>query len=233
MTTRAVSPVPPIRGVERWLEVEMPRSKETQPGYTEITFAVLAALTWQLLSWFGKFQHGRVPALLWVLVALFLAFSYSIAFKGRWLRKAAWRSPRYWLYWPAGSVSGVAGSCAVVISQAMAKKPPAPHDPRLSWAVIAVTVAPVVEEFLFRGALLTGLLYILGALRIRSDVNVVLSILFAALAFAFAHLGRTGTPLLATILMGMVYGWLRVRSASTAVAAAAHSAYNLVLQFFP
>jgi membrane protease YdiL (CAAX protease family) len=115
----------------------------------------------------------------------------------------------------------------------MAKKPPAPHDPRLSWAVIAVTVAPVVEELLFRGALLTGLLYILRALRIRSDVNVLLSILFAALAFGFAHPGRTGTPLLATILMGMVYGWLRVHSASTAVAAAAHSAYNLVLQFFP
>jgi membrane protease YdiL (CAAX protease family) len=115
----------------------------------------------------------------------------------------------------------------------MPKKPPALHDPRLSWAVIAVTIAPVVEELLFRGVLLTGLLYILGALRIRSDVNVLLSILFAALAFAFAHLGRTGTPLLATILMATVYGWLRVRSASTAVAAAAHSAYNLVLQFSP
>ena len=211
----------------------LPRSKETQPGYAEIVFAVLSALTWQLLSWFERFQHGRVPALLWVLVALFLGFSYSIAFNGKWLRKAAWRSPRHWLYWPAGVLSGVAGSCAVVISQAMAKKPPAPHDPRLSWALIAVTVAPVVEELLFRGALLTGLLYILGALRIRSDVNVFLSVLFAALAFGFAHLGRTGTPLLATILMGMVYGWLRVRSASTAVAAAAHSAYNLVLQFFP
>jgi len=157
----------------------MPPPKESQPGYTDIVVVVLAALTWQLLSWFGRFQHGRVPALLWVLVALFLAFSYSIAFKGRWLGKAAWRSPRHWLYWPAGIPSGVAGLCAVVISQAMAKKPPAPHDPRLSWAVIAVTVAPVVE-LLFRGALLTGLLYILGALRIRSDVKVFLGVLFTA-----------------------------------------------------
>ncbi len=202
-------------------------------GYTEIAFAALFALTWQLLSWFGRFQHGRVPALLWVLVALFLGFSYSIAFNGKWLRKAAWQSPRHWRYWLVGVVSGVGGSCAVLMSQVMAKRPPALHDPRLSWAVMAVTVAPVVEELLFRGALLTGLLYILGALGIRSDVNVFLSTLFAALAFGFAHLGRTGTPLLATILMGMVYGWLRVRSASTAVAAAAHSAYNLVLQFFP
>jgi membrane protease YdiL (CAAX protease family) len=233
MAGRTLSPVQPIRAIQESLDLDMPPPKETQPGYTEIVFVVLAALTWQLLSWFGRFQHGRVPALLWVLVALFLAFSYSITFKGRWLRKAAWRSPRHWLYWPAGIVSGAAGSCAVVISQAMTKKPPAPHDPRLSWAIIAVTVAPVVEELLFRGALLTGLLYILGALRIRSNVNVFLSILFAALAFGFAHLGRTGTPLLATILMGMVYGWLRVRSASTPVAAAAHSAYNLVLQFFP
>jgi membrane protease YdiL (CAAX protease family) len=80
---------------------------------------------------------------------------------------------------------------------------------------------------------LAGLLGLLAALRIPSDLNVFLSVLFAALAFGFAHLGRTGTPLLATVLMGMVYGWLRVRSASTAVAAAAHSAYNLVLQFFP
>jgi hypothetical protein len=55
-----------------------------------------------------------------------------------------------------------------------------------------------------------SLLYILGALHIRSDVNVLLSILFAALAFGFAHLGRTRTPLLATVLMGIVYAWLRV-----------------------
>jgi membrane protease YdiL (CAAX protease family) len=208
----------------------MPRSKESQPGYTEITFAVLSALTWQLLSWFGRFQHGRVPALLWVLVALFVAFSYSTAFNGTWLRKAAWCTPPHWLYWPAGVLSGVAGSCVVVIS-AITKKPPTLHDARLSWALMTVTVAPVVEELLFRGALLTGLLYILGALHIRSDVNVLLSILFAALAFGLAHLGRTGTPLLATVLIGMVHGWLRVHSPSTPVAAAAHSAYNLVLQF--
>ena len=42
------------------------------------------------------------------------------------------------------------------------------HDPQLSWAVTAVN-APVVEERLLRGALLTGLLYILGVLRTRSD----------------------------------------------------------------
>ena len=101
----------------------MPPPKESQPGYTDIVVVVLAALTWQLLSWFGRFQHGRVPAPLCALLALFVPFSYSTAFKGKWLRKAAWRSPRHWLYWPAGIVSGVAGSCAVVISQAMAKKP--------------------------------------------------------------------------------------------------------------
>jgi hypothetical protein len=97
--------------------VDIPRSKETQPSYREIAFAVLSALTWQLLSWFGRFQHGRVPALLWVLVALFLAFSYSIAFKGKWMRRAAWRSPRHWLYWPAGIVGGVVGLCDVGIFQ--------------------------------------------------------------------------------------------------------------------
>ncbi len=159
----------------------MPPSKESQPGYTEIAFAVLFVLTWQLLSWFGKFQQGRVPAPLWVLLALFLGFSYSISFSGKWLAKAAWRSPRHWLYWPAGVLSGVAGSCVVVISAAIAKKPPALHDPRLSWAVMAVTVAPVVEELLFRGKLLTGLLYLLRGLRIRSDVNVFLSMHLASL----------------------------------------------------
>lgn len=53
--------------------------------------------------------------------------------------------------------------------------------------------------------------------------------LVRCLALGFAHLGRTGTPVLATALMGMAYGWPRVRSTSTAVAAVAHSAYNLVL----
>ena len=180
ITGCTLSPIQPIRAIQGSLDLDMPPPKESQPGYTDIVVVVLAALTWQLLSWFGRFQHGRVPALLWVLVALFLAFSYSIAFKGRWLGKAAWRSPRHWLYWPAGIPSGVAGSCAVVISQAMAKKPPAPHDPRLSWALTAVIVAPMVEELLFRGVLLTGLLYILGALRICSDPKVFLGVLFPA-----------------------------------------------------
>jgi len=63
---------------------------------------------------------------------------------------------------------------------AMAKKPPAVlHDPQLPWAVTAVN-APVVEGLLFRGALLTGLLYILRALRIGSDLRVLLGVLFAA-----------------------------------------------------
>jgi hypothetical protein len=132
MTGHTLSPVQPIRGIDRCSRWRCRDPKRLNRVNTEITFAVLSALTWRLLSWFGRFEHGRVPALLWVLVALFLAFSYSMALNGKWLRKAAWRSPRHWLYWPAGIVSGLCASSAVAISQAIAKKPPAPRDPRLS-----------------------------------------------------------------------------------------------------
>jgi hypothetical protein len=99
--------------------------------------------------------------------------------------------------------------------------------------VIAVAVAPVVEELLFRGALLTGLLYILGALHIRSDVNVAPQHLVRCPGIWLRSPGPFRDTIAGNRSDGHGDGWLRVRSASTAIAAAAHSAYNLVLQFFP
>ena len=50
-----------------------------------------------------------------------------------------------------------------------------------------------------------------------------------AIAFAISHNGRQGLQLYSTILTGIAFGWMRVRSGSTAAATLMHAVYNLVL----
>lgn len=93
---------------------------------------------------------------------------------------------------------------------------------RLPLALLVVTVGPVVEELLFRGALLSAVARYTG-----NGAAIVLS----ALLFACVHLPDLSflwyaLPNLA--LLGIVLGWLRVQSASIWPAVVAHGMNNLL-----
>lgn len=93
---------------------------------------------------------------------------------------------------------------------------------RIALAVLVVCVAPFVEELVFRGVLLSGL-----ATRMR----VRWAIAGSALVFGTAHLGDFGFawyPIPQLVLLGLVLGWLRVRSGSLWPSITLHATNNLI-----
>ncbi len=96
----------------------------------------------------------------------------------------------------------------------------APPGWRLALALMAVTLAPLVEELLFRGVLLSSLIPRCG---------VALAALLSAAAFAAIHLPGLGWQWYALpelLLLGVALAWLRLRCRSLWPAVLAHGANN-------
>jgi sodium transport system permease protein len=102
----------------------------------------------------------------------------------------------------------------------MAKFFPRPESP-FDWAMMLLlgAVSPAIcEEVLFRGFILQGL-----RTRLRDGAAVVVS----ALLFGVFHLSLTRLP--ATMLLGLVLGWLAVRSRSIVPSMCFHAVNNGVV----
>lgn len=94
---------------------------------------------------------------------------------------------------------------------------------QLLWVVLAVVIAPPVEEFVFRGVLFQGLANSWG--RARSAI-IVTGI------FALFHVPETGSywpAILAITIMAVLVMAVRLRFGSLGPAVAMHMAYNAVL----
>lgn len=97
-----------------------------------------------------------------------------------------------------------------------------PLGMRVLLAVLVVCVAPVVEELVFRGVLLSGL-----ASRMRIGWAIVVS----AVIFGCVHLPDfkfAWYPVPALILLGLVLAWLRVRTRSLWPSITLHATNNFV-----
>lgn len=97
-----------------------------------------------------------------------------------------------------------------------------PVHMRLLLAFAAVCVAPVIEELIFRGVLLSGL-----ARRMRMGWAIVIT----AIVFGCAHLpdfGFVWYPLPELVLLGLVLAWLRVKSRSLWPAITVHATFNFI-----
>lgn len=93
---------------------------------------------------------------------------------------------------------------------------------RLALAVLVVCVAPVVEELIFRGVLLSGLM---------RYMKVGWAVAVTALVFGCVHLPDfkfAWYAIPALVLLGAVLAWLRLRSRSLWPAVAAHAFNNLM-----
>lgn len=84
-----------------------------------------------------------------------------------------------------------------------------------SGVVRIVVIAPVVEELIFRGAILTGFSHNYTASR---------AIFFSALLFALFHLNPWQFP--ATFLLGLILGWVRIRTGSVLACIGGHAIHN-------
>lgn len=94
-----------------------------------------------------------------------------------------------------------------------------PMTQLLAFFVVAVFIAPVIEEFLFRGAFLTTAL--------ASGWSAPLAVLVSSAGFAFIHGQYTPFGLTIIFAMGLGLGGLRVWSGGLVLPMIAHAAINL------
>jgi len=81
-----------------------------------------------------------------------------------------------------------------------------------------VIVAPVIEELIFRGMIMHGFM---------RNYPKILAIFFSALLFALFHLNPWQFP--ATFVLGLLLGWLMVRTHSVIICILTHAINNLIV----
>ncbi len=78
-----------------------------------------------------------------------------------------------------------------------------------------VIIAPIVEELIFRGLIMRGFI---------RNYPKALAIFYTALLFALFHLNPWQFP--ATFLLGLILGWVRIRTGSILAAITGHAMHN-------
>jgi|SRR5215467_6043035 len=86
----------------------------------------------------------------------------------------------------------------------------------LYWFV-AVVVAPVAEEIVFRGFLFRGL----------TDQSQIIAVSTTSLVWALTHVGMPWSAKLQVVLLGLLLGWMRWRSGSAVLPMLMHGLWNL------
>jgi len=162
-----------------------------------------------------------------LLTLLLFIYGYRVLGTTEWLRRLGWVSPRqgFWLY---SLIAGLAAAGGVwwfarIFHQSLGRVP-------LSQRILlASSSGPMIEEMLFRGLLFWLIFELLRRMGLPFAAAAGATVFLTAIAFALSHNDRHGPRLYATILTGIAFGWLRVRSGSTAAATLMHAVYNLVL----
>jgi len=161
------------------------------------------------------------------LTLILFIYGYRVLGTTEWLRRLGWVSPRqgFWLY---SLIAGLAAAGGVwwfarVFHQSLGRVPPSQR------VLLASSSGPMIEEMLFRGLLFWLIFELLRRMGLPLAAAVGSTVFLTAIAFALSHNDRHGPRLYATILTGIAFGWMRVRSGSTAAATLMHAVYNLVL----
>jgi len=190
----------------------------------ELFLPVTSLFVWQVTAIAAKPMALGFAILLTVLL---FVYGYRVLGKGEWLRRVAWVPPRqgFWVYGFGAGIAAAAGVwwIARFFNQSLGSAPP-PYR-----VLLASSSGPIIEEMLFRGLLFWVIFELLRRGGMRQAAAVALTVFLTAIAFAIAHNGRQGLQLYSTILTGIAFGWMRVRSGSTAAASLMHAVYNLVL----
>jgi membrane protease YdiL (CAAX protease family) len=163
-----------------------------------------------------------------VAVALFVSILvYACVDCGQLFSYFGWVHPRRRIFWLHALLAGAAAA-TLVIAILYAKHTPLGQTSTAT-LLYGVTIGPIIEEILFRGAASSVInvtaASIKGLLRLRLAIAIVLS----SLLFALAHTRTMGIPCLVFFGMGTLYALLRWRSNSTATSALTHATYNAVI----
>ncbi len=195
--------------------------------FREVLFWLLLLGSWQFLVVSGT--RNTICGLAGTSAFLVFAYRNLGRLRGLGLAYAAWR-PANRRGWLAAVVSGlVAGAIVSAIGSSSGSGAVLSEDWRL--ALLQVTLGPVLEEVLFRGYLFAVLVSALKNV-VEDPLRERLVVMTSATVFALAHCAQPGVSWLQFACItstGMLYGWLRYASGSTAPAAASHAVYNLTL----
>jgi membrane protease YdiL (CAAX protease family) len=92
-----------------------------------------------------------------------------------------------------------------------------------------VTLGPILEELLFRGAAFAVIYVTASSLKSLAWLRISLAIIGSSLLFALAHTNTIGIPMFLFFGTGALYAMMRWRSNSTATAALMHATYNAMI----
>ena len=202
-------------------------SKQTVAGSRETWFWVLLLGSWMMLNspaWPNQLLGGLGSV-------GFLAFAFRNLGKlrGTGMDFADWKPAPVRFWWVAPALGGVAGCVALSLAGLAHQRIRVAENWRV--ALLQVALGPVLEEILFRGYLMRLLLWSLKGLKPKVVASVA-AVIISAGAFGAIHLLRPGTEAVTVAVIGgigIVYGYIRMASGSTATAAVAHAVYNMTL----
>jgi membrane protease YdiL (CAAX protease family) len=175
--------------------------------------------------------NGKMTTFMWILLVVSAGLSFSLLLRWEPLRKLGWTLPRHWIYWPVALVLGLALGCGYAYLVRYYDLPPSPITPSLAFRSSVLTSQPVIEELIFRCAILAGFQLLLQKIAVRGSLGDWVANGTTAILFALWHTPYTPLSLLDTTVCGLAFGYLRLRSGSVAVAAVSHSAVNAAIMF--
>ena len=202
-------------------------SKQSVVGSREIWFWVLLLGSWMMLNspaWPNQLLGG-----LGSLGFLAFAFRNLGKLRGMGMDFADWKPAPVRFWWVAAGLGAVTGGVGLSLAGLAHQRISVAENWRV--ALLQVALGPVLKEVLFRGYLMRLLLGSLKGLR-PPWVKSVAAVMISAAVFGAIHLLRPGTEAVTVAVIagiGVVYGYIRMASGSTATAAVAHAVYNMTL----
>ena len=196
-------------------------------------FAALFVAHWWLYPHWPLLEVARVPLVViagQILAYLFI-FAYMYILVTRERGRPNFLTAIHW-NWPSSFAVYIAGGVVLSISlQLLASRLPMPKNlpidalfrtPAEAWvlSIFSVTLAPFMEELLFRGFLYPVL---------ARGVGMTAAIFVTAFAFALMHgqqLTYSWGPVLVIFLVGVVLTMIRAHKNSVAAGLVVHIAYN-------
>jgi membrane protease YdiL (CAAX protease family) len=207
------------------LQRAISRLLDSSPNYVEITALLAAALAGRLL-FLPAFWKDSPQAC--VAVAMFVSILvYACVDRGQLFAYFGWVHPRRRIFWLYALMAG-AVAAALVIAILHAKHTPLGHTSPAT-LLYGITIGPIIEEILFRGAAFSVIYVTAGSIKGLLGLRLAIAIVLSSLLFAVAHTRTMGIPWIVFFGMGTLYALMRWRSTSTAAAALMHATYNAVI----
>jgi membrane protease YdiL (CAAX protease family) len=201
------------------------RLLESTPNYIEVTAVLAVASIGRLLLLPDIWKASPQACVACALLASVLL--HACLDKGRLFTYFGWIHPRRRFWWTYAVTGGLVAALVVIWMIRIAGLSLGTDAPgRLLYGV---TVGPIVEEVIFRGAAFSAIYVTASSIGGLANSRIALSIAVSSLLFALAHTTLIGMPWIVFFGMGMLYALLRWRSKSTAAAALMHATYNAVI----